>query len=36
MTQDKLEKLKTAIKDGTLVQEAGGIAVTEEQNGRAN
>lgn len=26
MTQDKLEKLKTAIKDGKLVQEAGGIA----------
>ena len=25
MTQDKLEKLKTAIKDGKLVQEAGGI-----------
>jgi hypothetical protein len=31
MTQDKLEKLKTAIKDGKLVQEAGGIteAVTQ-------
>lgn len=28
MTQDKLEKLKTAIKDGKLVQEAGGIAST--------
>ena len=25
MTQDKLEKLKTAIKDGKLVQAAGGI-----------
>lgn len=25
MTQDKLEKLKSAIKDGKLVQEAGGI-----------
>ena len=25
MTQDKLEKLKTAIKDGRLVQAAGGI-----------
>lgn len=25
MTQDKLEKLKAAIKDGKLVQEAGGI-----------
>ena len=25
MTQNKLEKLKTAIKDGKLVQEAGGI-----------
>lgn len=36
MTQDKLEKLKTAIKDGKLVQEAGGITVTAEQNGRAN
>lgn len=36
MTQDKLENLRTAIKDGKLVQEAGGIAVTEEQNGRAN
>jgi hypothetical protein len=36
MTQDKLEKLKTAIKDGKLVQEAGGIAVTAGQNGRAN
>lgn len=31
MTQDKLEKLKTAIKDGKLVQAAGGIteAVTQ-------
>lgn len=31
MTQDKLEKLKSAIKDGKLVQEAGGIteAVTQ-------
>lgn len=31
MTRDKLEKLKTAIKDGKLVQEAGGIteAVTQ-------
>ena len=28
MTQDKLEKLKTAIKDGKLVQAAGGIAST--------
>ena len=25
MTQDKLENLRTAIKDGKLVQEAGGI-----------
>lgn len=31
MTQDKLENLRTAIKDGKLVQEAGGIteAVTQ-------
>ena len=31
MTQDKLEKIKTAIKDGKLVQAAGGIteAVTQ-------
>ena len=36
MTQDKLENLRTAIKDGKLVQEAGGIAVTAEQNVRAN
>ena len=36
MTQDKLENLRTDIKDGKLVQEAGGIAVTAEQNGRAN
>lgn len=28
MTQDKLEKLKTAIKDGKMVQAAGGIAST--------
>lgn len=28
MTQDKLEKLKSAIKDGKLVQEAGGITST--------
>lgn len=28
MTQDKLEKLKTAIKDGKLVQAAGGINST--------
>lgn len=28
MTQDKLEKLKTAIKDGKLVQAAGGINTT--------
>lgn len=28
MTQDKLEKLKTAIKDGKLVQAAGGITTT--------
>lgn len=28
MTQDKLEKLKAAIKDGKLVQAAGGIAST--------
>ena len=28
MTQDKLEKLKSAIKDGRLVQEAGGITST--------
>ena len=32
MTQDKLEKLKTAIKDGKLVQEAGGISVAVEQS----
>lgn len=32
MTQDKMEKLKTAIKDGKLVQEAGGIAETVTQS----
>lgn len=32
MTQDKLEKLKTAIKDGKLVQEAGGITTTVTQS----
>lgn len=32
MTQDKLEKLKTAIKDGKLVQAAGGISVALEQS----
>lgn len=30
--QDKLEKLKTAIKDGKLVQEAGGITTTVTQS----
>lgn len=32
MTQNKLEKLKTAIKDGKLVQAAGGISVAVEQS----
>lgn len=32
MTQDKLEKLKTAIKDGKLVQAAGGISTTVTQS----
>lgn len=32
MTQDKLEKLKTAIKDGKLVQAAGGINSTMTQS----
>ena len=32
MTQDKLEKLKTAIKDGKLVQAAGGITTTVTQS----
>jgi hypothetical protein len=32
MTQDKLEKLKTAIKDGKLVQAAGGITSTVTQS----
>lgn len=32
MTQDKLEKLKSAIKDGKLVQEAGGITTTATQS----
>lgn len=32
MTQDKLEKLKTAIKDGMLVQAAGGITTTVTQS----
>nr|DAH77108.1 MAG TPA: hypothetical protein [Caudoviricetes sp.] len=32
MTQDKLEKLKTAIKDGKLVQAAGGINTTVTQS----
>lgn len=32
MTQDKLGKLKTAIKDGKLVQEAGGITETVTQS----
>lgn len=32
MTQDKLEKLKTAIKDGKLVQAAGGITSTMTQS----
>lgn len=36
MTETKLTQIKTAIKDGKLVQEAGGISVTEEQNRRAN
>ena len=32
MTQDKLENLRTAIKDGKLVQEAGGITTTVTQS----
>lgn len=32
MTQDKLEKLKSAIKDGKLVQAAGGITSTVTQS----
>ncbi len=32
MTQDKLEKLKTAIKDGKMVQAAGGITTTVTQS----
>ncbi len=32
MTQDKLEKLKTAIKDGKLMQAAGGITSTVTQS----
>ena len=32
MTQDKLKKLKTAIKDGKLVQAAGGITSTMTQS----
>ena len=32
MTQDKLEKLKTVIKDGKLVQAAGGITSTVTQS----
>lgn len=32
MTQDKLEKLKTAIRDGKLVQAAGGINSTMTQS----
>ena len=34
MTQDKLENLRTAIKDGKLVQEAGGITEAGTQSDR--